>query len=131
MQEVRRRCLATIIKLLYFCQPALLTALLADVNIASFLSSLLASRDWHVVAAALQMAEILMDKSADSYAQLFLKEGVVHAMDQLAQQAPQQAQQPSGRWLLARLRLTALVGVCCGYQSVRSGLWIAAAMICL
>jgi hypothetical protein len=56
---------------------------------------------------------------------------VVHAMDQLAQQAPQQAQQPSGRWLLARLRLTALVGVCCGYQSVLSGLWIAAAMVCL
>jgi hypothetical protein len=87
-QEVRRRCLATVNKLLYFCPPPLLAALLADVNIASFAATLLGSRDWHVVAAALHAAEILMAKAPESFAPLFVKEGVAHALEALAAQAP-------------------------------------------
>jgi E3 ubiquitin-protein ligase TRIP12 len=54
-------------------------------------AGLLASGDPAVVAAALQLAQLLMAKLPDVFRTHFVKEGVVHEMDKLAASAPSQA----------------------------------------
>jgi E3 ubiquitin-protein ligase TRIP12 len=54
-------------------------------------AGLLASGDPAVVAAALQLAQLLMAKLPDVFRVHFVKEGVVHEMDKLAASAPAQA----------------------------------------
>jgi E3 ubiquitin-protein ligase TRIP12 len=84
---VRHRCLATIVKALYFSTPAQLEAALADLPISSFIASLLGGRDAKAQAYALQMGELLMEQLPGIFAAYFVKEGVVHAVQQLAEQA--------------------------------------------
>lgn len=62
---------------------------LRGVPISSFIASLLASKDSAAMDAALQLAEILMGKLPDIMVQYFVKEGVVHAIDQLAGPTPE------------------------------------------
>ena len=57
---------------------------LADVPISSFVATLLGSQDGPVISSAVQMAEILMQKQPKVFSSFFLKEGVAHAIDQLA-----------------------------------------------
>ena len=57
---------------------------LADVPISSFVATLLGSQDGPVVSSAVQLAEILMQKQPQVFSSFFLKEGVAHAIDQLA-----------------------------------------------
>lgn len=49
----------------------------------SFLAGVLAWKDPHVLVPALQIAEILMEKLPGIFSKMFVKEGVVHAVDQL------------------------------------------------
>jgi len=84
MSCVRSRCLGTITKLLAVGSPQQLQQVLSDLPISSFVASLLSSRDLKAQAAAIQMAEILMDKLPQVFAGFFVKEGVAHALEQLA-----------------------------------------------
>jgi E3 ubiquitin-protein ligase TRIP12 len=84
MADVRARCLATITKLLAVGSPQQLQVVLAELPISSFVASLLTSRDLKAQAAAIQMAELLMAKLPQVFAGFFVKEGVAHALEQLA-----------------------------------------------
>ena len=85
---MRTQCLATITKILHFSDPQALGKELTDLPISSFIASLLSQRDSATVAKALQLAEILMHKLPAIFSKHFLKEGVVHAIEQLAGSAP-------------------------------------------
>ncbi|KIY91679.1 E3 ubiquitin-protein ligase [Monoraphidium neglectum] len=84
---VRHRCLATVVKALYFSTPQQLEAALADLPISSFIASLLGGRDAKAQAYALQMGELLMEQLPHIFTSYFIKEGVVHAIQQLAEQS--------------------------------------------
>ena len=49
----------------------------------SFLAGVLAWKDPHVLVPALKIAEILMEKLPATFSKMFIREGVVHAVDQL------------------------------------------------
>ncbi|KAL0536046.1 hypothetical protein IC582_024978 [Cucumis melo] len=80
---VRRKCLSGIGKLMYFSTPEMIQSLLNVTNIASFLAGVLAWKDPHILIPALQIAEILMEKLHETFSKMFLREGVVYAVDQL------------------------------------------------
>lgn len=83
--QVKRHSLGALTKMLYHAPATTLKSLLADLPISSLVASLLKSSDPAVVAQGMQMAEILMMKLPDVFSKFFLKEGVVHAMEDLAQ----------------------------------------------
>ena len=89
--QVRSQCLATITKILHFGTQADLGEQLNDLPISSFIAGLLAQKDSAVAAKAMQLAEILMHKLPKVFSKYFLKEGVVHAVEQLAATAPKPA----------------------------------------
>ncbi|CAJ2679506.1 unnamed protein product [Trifolium pratense] len=80
---VRHKCLSVIGKLMYFSEAEMIRSLLSVTNISSFLAGVLASKDSHVLLPALQIAEILMEKLPETFSKMFIREGVVHAVDQL------------------------------------------------
>lgn len=80
---VRHKCLSGIGKLMYFSTPEMIQSLLNVTNIASFLAGVLAWKDPHILIPALQIAEILMEKLHETFSKMFLREGVVYAVDQL------------------------------------------------
>ena len=82
--QVRHACLTAISKVLYVSTPAMLEEGIRDLPVSNFIGGLLGSRDTTVAAYAMQMAEVLMEKLPGIYCACFLKEGVVHALDQLA-----------------------------------------------
>ena len=82
--QVRSQALATIRKALYYGHANMLQGWLADVPISSFVATLLGSQDGPVISSAVQLAEILMQKQPKLFSTFFLKEGVAHAIDQLA-----------------------------------------------
>jgi E3 ubiquitin-protein ligase TRIP12 len=84
MPDVRARCLGTITKLLAAGSVEQLEKVLAELPISSFVASLLSSRDLKAQAAAIQMAETLMAKLPHIFGAYFVKEGVAHALEQLA-----------------------------------------------
>eukprot|EP00891_Asterochloris_glomerata_P005589 jgi/Astpho2/5589/e_gw1.00079.2.1_t len=84
LPQVRKQCLAAIAKILHYTPAAVLDNLLKDIAISSCIAGLLASKDAQVVARALQLAEVLMQKLPSVFLRYFAKEGVVHAIDQLA-----------------------------------------------
>jgi E3 ubiquitin-protein ligase TRIP12 len=88
LPAVRHRCLATIVKALYFSTPRQLEAALKDLPISSFIASLLGGRDPKAQAYALQMGELLMEQLPGIFASYFIKEGVLHAVQQLAEHGP-------------------------------------------
>ncbi|KAF6266557.1 hypothetical protein COO60DRAFT_1697133 [Scenedesmus sp. NREL 46B-D3] len=88
MPTVRSRCLATVVKLLALGSPSQLQAVLAELPISSFVAGLLCGRDVKAQAAAIQMAEILMAQLPHIFAGFFVKEGVAHALEQLAASSP-------------------------------------------
>lgn len=91
MPCVRARCLSTISKLLAVGSPQQLQTVLADLPISSFAAGLMTSRDLKAQAAAIQMAEILMSKLPEVFSGFFVKEGVAHALEQLAAGATDEA----------------------------------------
>ena len=86
--QVRSQCLATITKILHFGTADNLGEQLNDLPISSFIAALLAQKDSNIAAKAMQLAEILMHKLPKVFSKYFLKEGVVHAVEQLAATAP-------------------------------------------
>ncbi|CAN1192510.1 E3 ubiquitin-protein ligase UPL3 [Linum perenne] len=80
---VRHKCLSAIAKLMYFSSAEMIQSLLSTTNISSFLAGVLAWKDPHVLVPSLQIAEILMDKLPETFSKAFIREGVVHAVDQL------------------------------------------------
>ncbi|KAF5727819.1 hypothetical protein HS088_TW22G01516 [Tripterygium wilfordii] len=80
---VRHKCLSVIGKLMYFSDSEMIQSLLSTTNISSFLAGVLAWKDPHVLVPALQIAEILMEKLPGTFSKMFVREGVVHAVDQL------------------------------------------------
>ncbi|KAF2302059.1 hypothetical protein GH714_031991 [Hevea brasiliensis] len=80
---VRHKCLSVIGKLMYFSSAEMIQSLLSVTNISSFLAGVLAWKDPHVLVPALQIAEILMEKLPGTFSKMFVREGVVHAVDQL------------------------------------------------
>ncbi|KAJ7561778.1 hypothetical protein O6H91_03G040800 [Diphasiastrum complanatum] len=80
---VRQKCLAAVHKLLHFSTPDMLSILLKESNIASFLAGVLASKDPSVLMTALQISELLMQKLPNMFSKMFIKEGVIHAIELL------------------------------------------------
>ncbi|KAE9620318.1 putative aminoacyltransferase, E1 ubiquitin-activating enzyme [Lupinus albus] len=80
---VRHKCLSVIGKLMYFSTAEMIQTLSSVTNISSFLAGVLAWKDPHVLVPALQIAEILMEKLPGTFSKMFIREGVVHAVDQL------------------------------------------------
>ncbi|PIN19161.1 putative ubiquitin fusion degradation protein [Handroanthus impetiginosus] len=82
---VRHKCLSVIGKLMYFSTTEMILSLMNVTNISSFLAEVLAWKDPQVLVPALQIAEILMEKLPDTFSKMFVREGVVHAVDMLIQ----------------------------------------------
>ncbi|KAH8510535.1 hypothetical protein H0E87_008184 [Populus deltoides] len=80
---VRHKCLSVIGKLMYFSNAEMIQSLLNVTNISSFLAGVLAWKDPHVLVPALQIAKIIMEKLPGTFSKMFVREGVVHAVDQL------------------------------------------------
>ncbi|KAL6954193.1 E3 ubiquitin-protein ligase upl3 [Sarracenia purpurea var. burkii] len=80
---VRHKCLSVIGKLLYFSNADMIQTLISVTNISSFLAGVLAWKDPQVLVPALQIAEILMEKLPGIFSKVFVREGVVHAVDAL------------------------------------------------
>ncbi|GAV62900.1 HECT domain-containing protein [Cephalotus follicularis] len=80
---VRHKCLSVVGKLMYFSNAEMIQSLLSTTNISSFLAGVLAWKDPHVLIPSLQIAEILMEKLPGTFSKVFVREGVVHAVDQL------------------------------------------------
>ncbi|KAJ6840622.1 E3 ubiquitin-protein ligase UPL3 [Iris pallida] len=80
---VRHKCLSVIAKLMYFSSVEMIRSLLSVTNISSFLAGVLAWKDPQVLIPALQIAEVLMEKLPGIFSKMFVREGVVHAVDAL------------------------------------------------
>ena len=87
MSQVRQTCLVAICRILFASSPAMLQQGLKEIPISSFIGGLISSKDSNTAAYAMQLAEILMLKLPSIFSPYFLKEGVVHAIDQLAAKA--------------------------------------------
>lgn len=80
---IRHKCLSVIAKLMYFSTADMIQSLLSVTNISSFLAGVLAWKDPQVLIPALQIAEILMEKLPAIFSKMFVREGVIHAIDSL------------------------------------------------
>ncbi|KAJ1277415.1 hypothetical protein BS78_04G002400 [Paspalum vaginatum] len=80
---IRHKCLSIIGKLMYYSSAETIQSLLGTTNISSFLAGILAWKDPQVLIPALQIAEIMMEKLPETFAKLFVREGVVHAVESL------------------------------------------------
>ncbi|KAK9129435.1 hypothetical protein Sjap_009922 [Stephania japonica] len=80
---VRHKCLSVIGKLMYFSTSDMINSLNSVTNISSFLAGVLAWKDPQVLVPALQIAGILMEKLPSIFSKMFVREGVVHAVDML------------------------------------------------
>nr|GMD09795.1 E3 ubiquitin-protein ligase UPL3 [Ipomoea batatas] len=92
---VRHKCLSVIGKLMYFSTADMIQSLNSITSISSFLAGVLAWKDPQVLVPALQIAEILMEKLPGTFAKMFVREGVIHAVDALVLASSGTASQPS------------------------------------
>ncbi|KAK1274292.1 E3 ubiquitin-protein ligase UPL3 [Acorus gramineus] len=92
---VRHKCLSVIGKLMYFSTAEMIQSFLSITNISSFLAGVLAWKDPQVLVPALQIAEILMEKLPETFSKMFVREGVVHAIESLISAGPVSAQTPT------------------------------------
>lgn len=88
MPQARHKCVGLMLRILAVAPPAQLNEALKDVAISSFVASLLATRDAITAAYGMHMAEVLMEKLPEVMRTYFIKEGVVHGVEQLCAQAP-------------------------------------------
>ncbi|VAH41149.1 unnamed protein product [Triticum turgidum subsp. durum] len=80
---IRHKCLSVIAKLMYYSSAEMIEILHGTTNISSFLAGILAWKDPHVLVPALQIADILMEKLPGTFSKMFVREGVVHAVESL------------------------------------------------
>ncbi|KAL6839690.1 hypothetical protein ACP4OV_030378 [Aristida adscensionis] len=81
--SIRHKCLSVIGKLMYYSSAEMIQSLIGTTNISSFLAGILAWKDPQVLIPALQVAEILMEKLPEIFLKMFVREGVVHAVELL------------------------------------------------
>ncbi|PKA51906.1 E3 ubiquitin-protein ligase UPL4 [Apostasia shenzhenica] len=74
-------CISCINNIIYFSSADMLEDVVKNSNIASFLASLLARKDHHLLISALKIVELLMRKLPHVFSSSFVKEGVVHSID--------------------------------------------------
>jgi len=86
--SVRYKCLGSIWKILYFSTSDMIKDLLKDFGFSSFLASLLGSRDMAIVATALKIASLMMEKLSNIFDRYFKREGVVYEIDRLSKLEP-------------------------------------------
>ena len=86
--QVKVKCLQTVIKILQYTPASGLAVLLASSPISSFTASLLTNPDATILAGGLRVAELLQLKLPEIFTTSLLKEGVVHAIESLAMEAP-------------------------------------------
>ncbi|CAN6242342.1 unnamed protein product [Urochloa humidicola] len=93
---VRHKCLSVIGKLMYYGSAEMIQSLLSTANICSFLAGILTWKVPQVLIPALQIAEVLMEKLPEIFLKMFVREGVVHAVELLicpeGQVTPQMSQ---------------------------------------
>ncbi|KAK4437635.1 E3 ubiquitin-protein ligase UPL3 [Sesamum alatum] len=92
---IRHKCLSVIGKLMYFSTSEMIQSLINVTNISSFLAGVLAWKDPQALVPALQIAEILMEKLPGTFSKMFVREGVVHAVDKLILGGSTNTPQPS------------------------------------
>ncbi|XP_062224400.1 E3 ubiquitin-protein ligase UPL3-like isoform X2 [Phragmites australis] len=80
---IRHKCLSIIGKLMYYSSAETIQSFLGTTNISSFLAGILAWKDPQVLIPGLQIAEIMMEKLPETFSKLFVREGVVHAVESL------------------------------------------------
>ena len=68
---------------MYFSSTKMIQNLFCMSNISSFLAGVLAWKDPHVLFPSFQIAEIFMEKLLGTFPKVLVREGVVHAVDQL------------------------------------------------
>ena len=107
--QVKNKSLSTITKTLQYCPPAMLHGLLQDIPISAFIAALLASREPATLVVGVRLSELLMLKLPDVFTNMFLKEGAVHAMEQLSADAPSapssKAEKPKPKRTSTRLKV--------------------------
>lgn len=81
---VRHKCLRALLRMVYYAPPELLKNVLKNHAVSSHVAAMLSSQDLRVVVAALQMADILMQKLPDIFGIYFRREGVMHQIKWLA-----------------------------------------------
>ncbi|KAJ1701879.1 hypothetical protein LUZ63_001658 [Rhynchospora breviuscula] len=80
---IRHKCLSVIAKLMHYSSADMIQTLLGTTNISSFLAGILAWKDPQVLIPALEIAETLMEKLPGTFSKMFVREGVVHAIENL------------------------------------------------
>ncbi|XP_037076185.1 LOW QUALITY PROTEIN: E3 ubiquitin-protein ligase TRIP12-like [Pollicipes pollicipes] len=81
---VRHMCLRAILRMVYFASPDMLKDLVGIQEVSSHLTGMLSSGDLKIVVAALQLAEVLIQKLPEQCSIHFRREGVVYQINQLA-----------------------------------------------
>lgn len=76
-------CLSVMINIIYFGTVDTLQDVVKNSSISSFLASLMARKDRHVLVSALKIVELLMQKFSCVCTSSFIKEGVVYAIEVL------------------------------------------------
>ncbi|RDD46629.1 E3 ubiquitin-protein ligase TRIP12 [Trichoplax sp. H2] len=82
--DVRLRCLDAILKMIYFSSSEVLRDILRDHAISCYLTLMISSKEIRTIASSLLMAQVLMHKLEDVFRNYFIKEGVFHAVANLA-----------------------------------------------
>ncbi|KAF8778063.1 E3 ubiquitin-protein ligase TRIP12 like protein [Argiope bruennichi] len=81
---VKHKCLRAMLRMVYFAPPDVLHQVLKKQAIARHIASMLATQEFRTVIAALQLAEILMQKLPSEFRVHFIREGVLHEVRALA-----------------------------------------------
>lgn len=81
--SVRYKCLRALLRMVYFAPSDLLETVLKNEQVSSHLAGMMASQDLRIVVGALQLAEILMQKLPTIFRSHFIREGVMHQVQQL------------------------------------------------
>jgi hypothetical protein len=84
---IKHRCLRALLRMIYYANEDLLSNVLCNLTISSHIASMLASQDLKVIVIALQMSEILMQKLPNIFSIYFHREGVIHQIDRLIENA--------------------------------------------
>ncbi|XP_035227054.1 E3 ubiquitin-protein ligase TRIP12-like [Stegodyphus dumicola] len=80
---VKHKCLATIVRMIYFAPSNILELVLNNQLVAKHIAALLASPDFRLVKKALQISEILMEKLPSVFGVHFIREGVIYEIKAL------------------------------------------------
>lgn len=81
--SVKYKCLKAIMRMLNCATAEVLTDVLRDISVSSYIATMLKSQDYRIVVTAIQMANILILKLPEIFLVYFHREGVMHALELL------------------------------------------------